>query len=104
MVSDAPPYAPSELKARVSDLAEAIDGILRLTPIEAARSAPRLIDDTKAVMSAVRKAAIAKAAAGGMTQGEIAAELGVSVSAVNQALVEHRASTTVVDIKPGGGQ
>jgi len=64
--------------------------ILDLDPLVAARSAPRLIDEAKSVMSAVRKAAIAEAARS-MTHAEIADGLGVSPSAVNNALVEHRA-------------
>ena len=86
--------AADALSMRVTSLAGAVAGVLDLDPIAAARRAPRLIDETKAVMAAVRKAAIA-AVAGTMTHAEIAAELGVSPSAVNNAIVEHRARATL---------
>ncbi len=78
------------LRSRVTALADSLTGILDLDPLSAARSAPRLIDEAKSVMAAVRKAAIAEAARN-MTHAEIAEGLGVSPSAVNNALVEHRA-------------
>jgi DNA-directed RNA polymerase specialized sigma24 family protein len=80
------------LKLRVDALAQAVAGILDLDPVHAARSAPRLIDEAKAVMAAVRRSAIAEAV-GEMTHAELAALLGVSPSAVNNTLVEHRART-----------
>lgn len=81
-----------ELRLRVTALAQAIAGVLDLDPIEAARLAPRLIEDGKSVLSVVRKASIAAAAAT-MSHAEIAEHLGVSASTVNQAIVEHRAAS-----------
>ncbi|GAA5190861.1 hypothetical protein GCM10023322_46980 [Rugosimonospora acidiphila] len=72
-------------------LADSMVHMLDLDPLAVARSAPRLIDEAKSVMAAVRKAAIAEAAQS-MTHAEIADGLGVSASAVNNALVEHRAT------------
>ncbi|HEY2673921.1 MAG TPA: hypothetical protein VGJ07_26600 [Rugosimonospora sp.] len=80
----------TSLRNRVTALAGSMTAILDLDPLTAARSAPRLIDEAKSVMAAVRKAAIAEAAQS-MTHAEIADGLGVSPSAVNNALVEHRA-------------
>jgi DNA-directed RNA polymerase specialized sigma24 family protein len=78
------------LRERVVALAGSVTAILDLDPLSAARDAPRIIDEAKSVMAAVRKAAIAQAAQN-MTHAEIAAGLGVSSSTVNNALVEHRA-------------
>ena len=72
-------------------LADSVNTILDLDPLVAARLAPRLIDEAKSVMAAVRKASIARAARD-MTHAQIAQGLGVSPSAVNAALVEHRAA------------
>jgi DNA-directed RNA polymerase specialized sigma24 family protein len=82
--------APLSLRDRVTALADSVSTILDLDPLAAARTAPRLIDEAKSVMAAVRKASIA-AAAQGMTHAQIAEGLGVSPSAVNAAIVEHRA-------------
>ncbi len=80
------------LKLRVDALAQAVAGILDLDPVHAARSAPRLIDEAKAVLAEVRRSAIAEAV-GEMTHAELAALLGVSPSAVNNTVCEHRALT-----------
>ena len=74
----------------MSALADSMNTILDLDPLAAARTAPRLIDEAKSVMAAVRKASIARAARE-MTHAQIAEGLGVSPSAVNAAIVEHRA-------------
>jgi hypothetical protein len=79
-----------DLRLRIDALARAVAGIVDLDPVDAARSAPQLIDETKAVMAAVRRSAIAQAVAE-MTHAELAGLLGVSASAVNNTLVEHRA-------------
>jgi DNA-directed RNA polymerase specialized sigma24 family protein len=89
-VADDQDELAASLRNRVTALADSLTGILDLDPLAAARSAPRLIDEAKSVMAAVRKAAIAEAARS-MTHAEIADGLGVSPSAVNNALVEHRA-------------
>jgi DNA-directed RNA polymerase specialized sigma24 family protein len=81
---------PDTLRDRVTALADSLSAILDLEPLSAARLAPRLIDEAKSVMAAVRKASIARAARG-MTHAQIADGLGVSASAVNAAIVEHRA-------------
>jgi hypothetical protein len=93
-VADEPDPQAGSLTVRVASLADSVAAVLDLDPLAAARRAPRLIDEAKAVMSAVRKAAIAEAAMT-MTHAEIAAELGVSPSAVNNALVEYRAGKVV---------
>lgn len=88
-----PAVGSDALRARVAALAESVATVMELDPVVAARSAPRIIDEAKAVMSAVRKTAITTAART-MTHAQIAAELGVSASAVNNAIVEHRASVS----------
>ena len=82
------------LRDRVSALADSVNTILDLDPLVAARLAPRLIDEAKSVMAAVRKASIARAARE-MTHAQIAEGLGVSPSAVNAAIVEHRAAAGI---------
>jgi DNA-directed RNA polymerase specialized sigma24 family protein len=79
------------LGERVKALADAVASLPDLDPIDAAQLAPRLIDEAKSVMAAVRKRAISDATAR-MTHAEVAARLGVSTSAVNNAIVEHRAA------------
>jgi DNA-directed RNA polymerase specialized sigma24 family protein len=82
--------AATHLRDRVTALVDSLSTILDLDPLAAARVAPRIIDETKSVMAAVRKASIARAARD-MTHAQIADGLGVSTSAVNAAIVEHRA-------------
>jgi DNA-directed RNA polymerase specialized sigma24 family protein len=89
-VADDQDRETTALRDRVTALADSMTAILDLDPLSAARNARRLIDETKSVMAAVRKAAIAQAARS-MTHAEIADGLGVSPSTVNNALVEHRA-------------
>ncbi|WP_203921385.1 hypothetical protein [Rugosimonospora africana] len=84
-------------------LADSLTGILELDALSAARSAPRLIDEAKSVLAAVRRAAIADAARD-MTHAQIAQDLGVSPSAVNNALVEHRAHALRLAPLAGGSK
>jgi hypothetical protein len=93
----------SELRLRVTALADSIAGILDLSPIESARLAPRLIDDGKSVLSVVRKASITSASSS-MSHAEIAECLGVSISTVNQAIIEHRAGAVSAAISHDAGE
>jgi len=95
--SDADP-----LSYRLKALADSVAAVLDLDPVAAARLAPRLVDEAKSVLAAVCKGATVDAATR-MRHADIAARLdgpvgaqllgpGFSVSAVNDAIVEHRAS------------
>lgn len=74
----------------LNELAAAISGLERMSPIDRARVARTLPDLAKTVLSATADAAVVEALAGG-TYAEVARRLEVSESAVNKAVTRHRA-------------
>lgn len=78
--------------ARAADLRDLIDALGQLAgldPIERARRAPDLIDRAKGTLSAIRREAIHEATRE-TSWDDVAAQLGVSVGAVNKAITAYR--------------
>jgi hypothetical protein len=73
----------------LKDLADAISGLEKMSPIDRARVARTLPDLAKTVLSATADAAVVEALAGG-TYAEVARRLEVSESAINKAVTRHR--------------
>jgi DNA-binding CsgD family transcriptional regulator len=71
----------------LTDLVAALGRFDSLPPVERARLAPSLIDQAKSALSVARAAAMSEATSdGGMSQAQLARELGISRSKVNEAL------------------
>lgn len=80
-----------ENKDRLQRLTTAFVDLPVLDPLDRAKEANRLIDETKAAMSRIRQEAIYEASRGGVTYDSVADWLGISRAAVNKAVVGHRA-------------
>lgn len=83
-----------ENKDRLQSLTSALVDLPVLDPLDRAKAANELIDETKAVMSRIRQEAIYEATRGGVTYDVVADWLGISRAAVNKAVVGHRARMT----------
>lgn len=81
--------AAAEVAAAVAELAVAVANLPRLPVLERVGVARALIEDAKRVLSAVANAGVVEARDSGLGYAELAAELGVSMAAVNKAVMEH---------------
>lgn len=92
-----PPITPQAEPVDLYTLAAAIIRLDGLAPADAARQARRLVEHSRAILSAAGDryvvAALAQDTAPGSAYRRLAEHLGVTDNAVNKAVTRHRAAT-----------